>query len=138
MDLQHQQKDNITLSVLLAYLQVLSARDLLDISRKQADIDAKQLQRLEDMNKEGAVTPLSNLSDLRGQYAADQVNIVTAVNNFESAKVSLFQLLNVPYKKDVQYEQVPLDLFAPDVNINSDSIFQTALNIIPLIKSADL
>jgi outer membrane protein len=119
-------------------LQVLSARDLLDISRKQADIDAKQLQRLEDMNKEGAVTPLSNLSDLRGQYAADEVNVVTAVNNFESSKVSLFQLLNVPYKKNVQYEQVPLDLFAPDVNTNSDSIFQTALNIIPLIKSADL
>src|SRR5215467_2038989 len=38
MDLQ-QQKDNITLGVLLAYLQVLSNQDLLEISRAQANVD---------------------------------------------------------------------------------------------------
>jgi len=136
LDLQ-QQKDNITLYVLISYLQVLSSQELLDISRRQADVDFKQVQRLLDMNKEGAVTPLSNLSDLQGQYAADQAGIVTAVNNLETAKIALFQYMNIPYKRDAQYEQVALDLLAPDAQENSDTIFQNALNIIPSIKSAD-
>ncbi|MBS1916702.1 MAG: TolC family protein [Bacteroidetes bacterium] len=133
-----QQKDNITLNVLLSYLQVLSSQELLEVSRKQAEIDSSQLNRLINMNKEGAVTPLSNLSDLQGQYAADLGGIVTAVNNLETAKITLFQYMNIRYKKDVQYEKIPLDLFAPDDNTNSDSIFQTALTVIPSIKSVDL
>jgi outer membrane protein len=137
MDLQ-QQKDNITLNVLLAYLQVLSSQDLLDLSRKQADVDLKQLNRLEAQNKEGAVTILSNLYDLRGQYAGDLGNIVIAVNNLETAKINLYQLLNVPYKKDVQYERILLDLNAQDTTKSSDNIYQTALSILPAIKSVDL
>ena len=137
MDLQ-QQKDNITLNVLLAYLQVLSSQDLLALSRQQADVDLKQLQRLEAQNQEGATPVLSNLYDLRGQYAGDQGNIVTAVNNLETAKINLYQLLNIPYKKDVQYERVLLDLNAQDTLKGSDNIYQTALSILPSVKSVDL
>ena len=95
LDLQ-QQKDNISLSVLLAYLQVLSSQDLLNIAHEQADIDAKQVERLNAQNKEGALLLLSNLTDLQGQYAGDQANIALAANNLETAKINLFQILNVP------------------------------------------
>ncbi|MFI5153247.1 MAG: TolC family protein [Chitinophagales bacterium] len=46
MDWQ-QQKDIITLNILLAYLQILSNQDLLAIARAQAEVDAKQVERLE-------------------------------------------------------------------------------------------
>lgn len=137
LDLQ-QQKDNITLQVLLAYLQVLSSQDLLALGRQQADVDLKQLQRLEAQNKEGATPVLSNLYDLRGQYAGDLGNIVTAVNNVETAKINLYQLLNIPYKKDVQYERILLDLNADDTLKGSDDIYKTALSILPAVKSVDL
>ncbi|HEV3251654.1 MAG TPA: TolC family protein [Puia sp.] len=137
MDLQ-QQKDNITLSVILAYLQILGSRDLLVISREQADVDAKQLSRLEILNNAGGLLLLSDLSNLKGQYAGDQVNIATAVNNLESAKINLFQVLNIPYKKDVQYEAIPAGPQLPVYETNSDSIYQTALLTLPIIKSADL
>ena len=137
MDLQ-QQKDNITLSVILAYLQILGSRDLLVISREQADVDAKQLRRLEILNNAGGLLLLSDLSNLKGQYAGDQVNIATAVNNLESAKINLFQLLNIPYKKDVQYEAIPAGPQLPVYETSSDSIYQTALLTLPIIKSADL
>ena len=137
MDLQ-QQKDNITLSVILAYLQVLGSRDLLIISREQADVDAKQLRRLEILNDAGSLLLLSDLSNLKGQYAGDQVNIATAVNNLETAKINLFQLLNIPYKKDLQYESIPVGPELPVYAASSDSIYQTALLTLPIIKSADL
>jgi len=136
MDLQ-QQKDNITLNVLLAYLQVLSSQDLLTIAMEQADIDKKQVDRLNAVNKEGALLLLSNLSDLQGQYAGDQVNIANAVNTLETAKVNLFQLLNVPYKRDVEFERSIANVAIADYQQPSDSIYNTAMGIIPSIKSAD-
>jgi len=137
LDLQ-QQKDNISLSVLLAYLQVLSSQDLLNIAHEQADIDAKQVERLNAQNKEGALLLLSNLTDLQGQYAGDQANIALAANNLETAKINLFQILNVPYKRDVEYDRNAFSLQINDYQENPDSIFQTALKTQPGIQSTDL
>lgn len=137
LDLE-QQKQNIALTVMLDYLQVESSQDLLDISRKQADVDKKQLERLELQNNDGALLILSDLSDLKGQYASDLANIASAVNALETAKINLFNILNVPYKRNVQYEKIPLDLQMTDYIGNPDSIFQIALSTLPEIKSADL
>jgi outer membrane protein len=137
MDLQTQ-KDNITLNVLLAYLQVLSNRDQVNLAYEQSRVDSVQLVRLTEQGKEGALNPVSSLTDLQGQYAADQINIVSAINTLEQSKVSLFALLNVPYNRDTEYQNT---VTATDINqypATSDSIFQHAMGIIPSIKSAQL
>jgi outer membrane protein len=137
LDLE-QQKQNITLTVFLNYMQVESSQDLLDISRKQADVDKKQLERLDLQNKDGALLILSDLSDLKGQYATDMANIASAVNALETAKINLFNVLNVPYKRDLRYETLPLDLQMTDYVGNPDSIYRIALSTLPEVKSADL
>jgi outer membrane protein len=124
--------------VLLAYLQVVSSQDLLDVSRRQADVDQKQVERLDLQNKDGALLLLYSLSDLKGQYATDLANIAAAANTLETAKINLFQLLNVPYKRDVQYEKISLDLQMTDYQGSPDSIYNIALNTLPSIKSSDL
>jgi outer membrane protein len=136
MDLQ-QQKDNITLNVILNYLTVLSNQEALDIARKQASVDSAQVARLEIQNAEGAIPP-ATLYDLKGQYASDLVNVVNAVNALEIAKVNLFAVLNVPYQKDATYEMVSMNADVSDLNGSSDSIYQVALQIIPTIKATDL
>jgi outer membrane protein len=137
LDLE-QQKQNITLTVLLAYLQVVGGQDQLDIIRRQADVDKKQLERLDLQNKDGALLILSDLSDLKGQYASDLANIAGAINTLETAKINLFNILNIPYKRDVQYEKMALDLQMTDYVGNPDSIYHTALSTLPGIKSVDL
>jgi outer membrane protein len=137
MDLQWQ-KDQITLAVLLDYLQVLSSRDQLRLAYEQAQVDSISLVRLEAQGREGALNPVSNLTDLRGQYAGDKVAIANAINTLEAAKVALFSLLNVNYRRDVEYQN---SVTATDISAyqaTSDSIFQHALEIIPAIKSAQL
>ncbi|HEY4153910.1 MAG TPA: TolC family protein [Puia sp.] len=136
MDWQ-QQKDNITLNVILGYLLVLSNQDQLTIARQQATVDSLQVVRLEIQNRAGAIAP-ATLYDLQGQYANDRVNLVNAINNLETSKVNLFGLLNIPYQKEATYEAVPLDANTLQYGGSSDSIFQSALQTIPLIKAADL
>jgi outer membrane protein len=137
MDLQ-QQKDNITLNVLVAYLLVLSNRDQVNLAYEQSRVDSVQLVRLTAQGKEGALNPVSSLTDLQGQYASDQINIANAINTLEQSKVALFALLNVSYNRDVEYQNT---ITATDINqypAASDSIFQHAMGIIPSIKSAQL
>ena len=136
LDLQ-QQKDNITLNVILAYLTVLSNQETLAIAREQTDVDGRQVERLETENRAGAIPP-ATLYDLKGQYANDQVNVVNAINALEIAKVNLFSILNIPYQKDASYEKVSMNADISDLNTSSDSTFQIALQTIPNIKAVDL
>ncbi|HXB29538.1 MAG TPA: TolC family protein, partial [Puia sp.] len=136
MDLQ-QQKDNITLLVLNAYLTVLSSQEALGIANKQASVDSAQVARLAIQNEQGAIPP-ATLSDLQGQYASDEVTVVNAINALETAKVTLFSYLNVPYQKDAVYEMVNMNADISDLNGSSDSIYQAALQTIPTIKANDL
>ena len=71
MDVQ-QQKDNLTLNTILAYLQVLSNEDLLTQSQSQLDVSRQQVGRLEKMSKEGAIAP-SLLSNLQGELAGNEL-----------------------------------------------------------------
>jgi outer membrane protein len=137
LDLKYQ-KDNITLSVLVAYLLVLSNRDQLATILAQLSADTVQLHRLENQNREGALLVLSNLTDLQGQVAQDNLNIATAMNNFETAKVNLFQLMNVPYKRDVEYENSVNTADISDYQASPDSLYRSALQVVPNIQSAAL
>jgi outer membrane protein len=136
MDLQ-QEKDNLTINIILAYLEVLSSTDQLAQAKNQALLSGQQVERLEVLNKEGAIKP-SDLSDLKGQYAGDQLSIITIQNSLESAKVRLAQLMNVPYKKDIVLERMDPGSFAAAYEDSPDKIYQTALEQLALIKAADL
>jgi len=132
-----QEKDNLTINIILAYLQVLSNTDLLEQARNQFTLSGKQVERLEAMDKEGAVRP-SDLSDLKGQYAGDQLSIINAQNALEAAKVSLSRLMNVPYNKDLALEKIEPASFAAKYDNTPDSIYQVALKHLALIKAVDL
>jgi outer membrane protein len=136
MDWQ-QAKDNLTLSVILGYLQVLSTEDQLTQSQNQATLSGAQVERLQTMNQQGAIRP-SDLSDLQGQYANDKLTIVNTQNALETAKINLCQLMNIPYDRDMELERIDLAAFAVRYESTRDQIYQTALQELALVKSVDL
>jgi len=100
-----QAKDNLTINIILAYLQVLNNEDLLAQSQNQIGLSKKQVERLEILNKQGAITP-SELSDLKGQSANDELAIINNQSALETAKINLCQLMNIPYDKNMQLERL--------------------------------
>ncbi|HMI59382.1 MAG TPA: TolC family protein, partial [Puia sp.] len=132
------QKDNITLNVLLAYLQVLSARDQLATVLTQLNSDTVQLHRNESLAKEGALLTLSDLATVQGQVAQDEINISTAIQTLETNKIALFTLMNVSYKRDVEYENSVNTSNINDYQTSPDSLYQSALQVVPSIESARL
>lgn len=136
MDWQ-QAKDNLTINIILAYLQVLTSQDVLAQSQNQATVSKAQVERLELLNKEGVIAP-SLLSDLKGQYAADQLAIIDNQNSLESAKILLCQYMNVPYNKDMVLEKLDTESVAARYEGTPDNIYQTALRQFSLIRAAEL
>ncbi len=136
MDWQ-QAKDNITINIILAYLQVLSNEDQLIQSRQQLELTKNQVDRLEVLNKDGAIPP-SQLSDLKGQYANDQLAIINSQNSLESSKLTLCQLMNIPYDKNMELEGLNDASFAVKYQNTPDKIYSTALNQLSLIKAVEL
>jgi outer membrane protein len=95
-----QAKDNLTINIILAYLQVLSAEDVLTQSQEQVGVTQKQVDRLSILNEKGAILP-ADFYDLKGQLATDQIAIVDNKANLETVKLNLVQLLNIPYDKNL-------------------------------------
>jgi outer membrane protein len=137
MDLQ-QQKDNATIAVILAYLQVLNSEEQLNAAEQQVEVTRKQVERNEILNKNGALKYPSDLYDLKGQMANDQLNVVGIKNSLETYKVDLAQLMNVPYSSSMELEKVNTDAELSMYNGNPQMIYQQALENLAMIKAVDL
>lgn len=136
MELQ-QAKDNLTLNVILAYLQVLNNEDLLASSVKQKELSAKQLERLEILDRQGAISP-AQVSDVKGQLLNDELTILNLRNSLETSKLTLAQLMNVSYNKTMVLERINAEEFLTNYTKTSNEVYQTALQQFSLIKSVEL
>ena len=135
MDLQ-QTKDNLTLNVILAYLQILNNEEQLQQSRNQADVTLRQVERLNIMNQTGAIAP-AQLYDLKGQLANDELAIVNNRNALNSAKLSLAQLMNVTYKSNVEVEKITADTLTLLYNNDPASLYNISVKQLAIVKAAE-
>jgi outer membrane protein len=136
MDVQ-QQRDNLTLDVILAYLQVMSNEDLLVQAQNQVTVSTQQVERLNKMNQEGAIAP-SLLSNLQGELAGNELALVNAQNSLESSRLQLFQLMNVPYDATAKFAKLTVDAFLAKYDATSAEVYQAALDNLAMVKAAGL
>lgn len=129
-----QAKDNLTINIILAYLQILSAKDVLEQSRQQAVVSNKQVERLEILNKEGAIAP-SELYDLKGQVANEQLTIADNEAALATAKLNMCQLMNIPYNKNIEVDRLPAESFAMNIPENTEVIYANSLQNFAKIKA---
>lgn len=134
MDWQ-QAKDNITINVILAYLQVLTYREQLSIAQSQVAVTKAQVDRLEILNKNGAIAP-STLYDLKGQLSGDELNVINTRNSLATARLSLAQLMNIPYQDLGELETLPVSGTPVLYDGDADRIYQTALDQLAIVKAA--
>lgn len=136
MELQ-QAKDNLTINIILAYLQVLSTEEMLKQSQDQVLVTQKQVERLGILNQSGAVLP-ADYYDMKGQLATDEVSIADNKNNVATAKLNLCQLLNIPYDNNLQVENIPAESFNMEYTGSPDDIYQIALKQFAQVQATHL
>ncbi|KDN56848.1 TolC family protein [Flavobacterium seoulense] len=87
-------KDDISLNVADAYLQVLFNKENLKVQNEQLAIDNKQLSRTQELVNAGNL-PKGDLLDVKATIASDNQKVITAENALLISKLSLAQLLQL-------------------------------------------
>jgi outer membrane protein len=136
MDWQ-QSRDNLVIRVIMAYLTVIGNEDILNSLLNRAEVSKQQLDRLDVLNKQGAIKP-SEFSDLKGQLMNDQLAIVNARSVLESSKLSLAQLMNKNYDKNMRLQRIDMSEFLANYAGSADDVYENAQKQFSLVKAAEL
>jgi outer membrane protein len=134
---QQQEKDNLALNVILAYLQVLSNEDIVELAKRQLEVSRKQVERLEVLNKEGAINP-SLLYDLKGLLKDNELTVVNNQNALASSKLTLAQLMNLPFDNSMKLDRIGMEELLDKYPYSSAEVYDNAIRALGLVKAADL
>jgi len=131
-------KDAITVNVITGYLAILDDEEILTASKSQLAYQKETVDRLTILEKQGANKAASDLTDQQGQLAANQVSVVNSENALDAAKLTLFQLMNIPYQSNAQFQDVNAENLRGEYGSDPDQIYQTALQRFAAVKAATL
>lgn len=131
-------KNDISLDIVTFYLNVIFNRELLQNAEYQLESSKNQLERTKKLVDGGALPKTSEL-ELVSQVATNEVNLVTAQNNLNLALLNLKQAMLIPVFQEIDIVVPDLDVEGnPDMRASSEEIFESALEAMPEIKSAEL
>lgn len=132
-----QLKNDISLNIAAAYLQILFAYELVESAEMQLELSSMQVDRTQKLVDAGSL-PTSNLMEMEAQRASDELQLVNVQNQLELAYLTLIQLLDIrqgdkfviyrPHQVGVEQE-VGAEL--------SSQIYEEAVNSMPQIKGAE-
>jgi len=134
-DLQKMRND-ITLNIASAYLQILYSEELLEISKKQLEISKDQVKKTQIMVDAGKLAK-GSLFDIQAQFASDELTLINSENQLKNDYLNLIQMLDLDTIANFKILRPEL----PDpTNVDSipseNEILADALKL-PQIKSAE-
>ncbi len=133
---QQQAENNITLSVLEAYLQALYYYEGIQIAEYTANSSAQELKLTEIKYKNGAIAKL-DLADVETQNAQNQYNVVSNTNLYNQQVLKLKQLLEIEPTESFEIEKITLNDVVQNLP-EKQEVFAKAQEIFPDIKLYDL
>jgi len=130
-------QDDISLYVVNTYLNVLFAKENLNVAKVQLEISMKQIENAK-AKFEAGVKPKGDLLNAQSTAAADEQALISYENTLNLALLDLAQLLQInPNGFDVE----TIDVESPSLAMlykNPDDVYQKALTNRPEIKKAEM
>ena len=137
LDVQTMRND-ITLQVVTAYLQMLFSDELIQTATLVQNNTREQLERSQKLYKAGSLAE-SSVIELQAQVASDELSVITAQNNRDLARLTLMQLLNIQGSE--RFDIVKPDIPEPSQNPitpSAEQIYGIAEQTQPQVKSAEI
>ena len=137
LDLQAM-KENISLQVVSAYLNIMNSEDQLAISQSQTNITRLQIDRTDKLVRAGSL-PQANLYDVKAQLASEEATVITNQSTLDLAELNLLQLLNDKNITSVKVDRVSVPTPATGgYEASIDKVYEVAESSQPTVRAADL
>jgi len=129
-------KDDISMNIALAYLQILLNRELVTATVSQVDMTKQQIDRTQKLVDAGSLAR-GNLLDIEAQAAREELQLVNLQNQLTMSYLTLAQMLELPSVDDfaVAIPEITID----PVSVTGDpaGIFSIAEKTRPEILGAE-
>ncbi len=132
-------KNDISLQICLAYLQVLLAKENIKVSVNQVAITTDQVNRMESMVNAGAM-PKGSLYDIQAQLAQEELTLVTNQNSETITLLNLTQLLQLSREDAAAFNVVIPNLSnegSAMMSMAAYDIYITAKQNMPQVQGAE-
>jgi outer membrane protein len=131
-------RDNVSLAVALAYLQILLNKELVTANENQLGITMQQIEKTRKMVDAGSVAR-GNLLQIEAQAAQEELSLITMKNQLDISYLNLTQLLELG-------SPAGFEIVVPEINVgenalitgNIDEIYNLAVQSRPEVKSSEL
>lgn len=133
-------RDDISVQVAQAYVQILYNIELRDVAQRQIDIDSMQVERLREMYRTGKASGVE-VAQQEATLAQSRLTLTQADNDYRISLLTLAQLLELPSPES--FTIVRPDIAALTVDEAAalplpDEIFQEAIAFKPEVKAETL
>lgn len=131
--------NDVSMNVATYYLQVVAAKEQINISEVQIKQDLAQFKDTKSRVDAGALPEL-NLAEIESQLATDSISLITAKATFEQNVLSLKALLNIDAGDAFEVDTPPMDQIPLEgiADLQPEVVYQLALNNQPLQKVNEL
>lgn len=133
-----QSEDDIRISLVQTYMQVLYATEALRINRNTVEVSEAQRDRAAELLKAGSISQV-DYAQLESQLSSDKYQLVVAQTNLDNYKLQLKQLLELDITEDISVS-VP-EITSDDVLVplsDKQDIYNLSLSVMPQVKSSEL
>ncbi len=131
-------RNDITIQIAGAYLQILFNEELLKIAEEQLKVTEQQVAKNEKLVEVGNLSR-GDLYEIQAQMAREKSNVTAARNDLTIAYLNLAQYMDLQIRSlDEIKIQIP-ELGIEDANVlrTVDSIYNDALVVLPRVKAAE-
>ena len=130
-------KNDISLNVITSYLQVLYAKEQLNVADGRVAQATQQRDRVNRMVESGLMVR-GNLLDATSQLSNEELSKITAENQLMTAKLTLTQLLQLPTPDGFEVEDPAVQIPTSSItDLQPAQIYDLGLKSLPEIKAAD-
>lgn len=127
-------KNDLTLSVITSYMQILFNKDFLTAARQQLEV-AKQVLNQQQQLLEAGNKTLADVSQSKSQVATAELNVTDAENALSISYLTLAQLMDIPSATVYQVQAPLLESFGQTLaKYNAEEVYQAALKQFPDIR----
>lgn len=133
-------RDDISVQVAQAYVQILYNIELRDVAQRQIDIDSIQVERLREMYRTGKASGVE-VAQQEATLAQSRLTLTQADNDYRISLLTLAQLLELPSPEGFTIVRPDIATLTVDEAATlplPDEIFQEAIAFKPEVKAETL
>ena len=131
--LEEETKNNIMVSILENYLQILYAKEGITIAENNLTASEKEVERAKARLDAGSIA-LSDYTEAQSQAATNKYAIITAKNRYQQYIITLKQLLELDPTQNIEIQTLGDDIDYLNLELDKMTIYNKALGILPEVN----